>query len=145
MPSKATPQGTLSYTYDKTGNVASVLSSNANGTNVAYAWDANNRLLNVTDNRTTGVTSYTYDATNQMASMLYPNGVTHGFGFDNRDRTTSLNVTGPAGVLASYSQNYSFSGHKQSVMEGSGRSANYTYDPIYRLTNEAIAGDPGGC
>ena len=57
---------------------------------------------------------------------------------------TSLNVTGPGGVLASYSQNYSFSGHKQSVMEGSGRAANYTYDSIYRLTNESIASDPGG-
>ena len=104
MPSKATPQGTLSYTYDKTGNVASVLSSNANGTNVSYAWDADNRLLNVNDNGTTGVTSYTYDATNPMASMLLPNGVTHGLEFYNRDRTTSLNVTGPSRVLASYSE-----------------------------------------
>ena len=76
--------------------------------------------------------------------MLYPNGVTHGFGFDNRDRATSLNVAGPGGLLASYSQNYSFSGHKQSVAEGTGRAANYTYDSIYRLTNESIAGDPGG-
>ena len=86
--SKARPQGSLSYAYDKTGNVSSVLSSNANGTNVSYAWDANNRLPNVTDNRTNRVTSYTYDATNQMASMLYPNGVRHGFGFDNRTGTT---------------------------------------------------------
>ena len=48
------------------------------------------------------------------------------------------------GVLASYSQNYSFSGHKQSVMEGSRSAANYTYDSIYRLTNESIASDSGG-
>ena len=76
--------------------------------------------------------------------MLYPNGVAHGFGLDNRDRTTSLNVTGPSGVLASYLQNYGFSGHKQSVMEGSGRATNYTYDSNYRLTNESIGSDPSG-
>ena len=62
----------------------------------------------------------------------------------NRERTTSLNLTGPGGVIASYSQSYGFSGRKQSVTEGSGRTVNYMYDPIYRLTNEAIAGDPVG-
>ena len=119
-----------------------MISSNANGTNVSYAWDANNRLQSVTDIRTTGVTSYSYDATNQMASLPYPNDVTHGFGFDTQDRTTNLNVTGPGGVLDRYSQNYSFSGHKQSVMESSDRAANYKYDSIYRLTNQNIASDP---
>ena len=58
LASKATPQGTLNYTYDRTGNVASVVSSNVNGASVFYAWDADNRLSLVTDNRTTGVTTY---------------------------------------------------------------------------------------
>ena len=34
---KATPQGTLAYTYDKFGHPLSVVSSNANGTNLAYS------------------------------------------------------------------------------------------------------------
>ena len=91
---KATPQGTLSYTYDLSGNVASVVSSNANGTSVAYAWDADNRLSSVTDNRTNGVTNYTYDQTSQFASMQYPNGVAHAFSYDDRDRPISS--TSPA-------------------------------------------------
>lgn len=139
---KATPQGTLTYTYDVSGNVASVVSSNANGTNVAYAWDADNRLQSVTDNRTSGVTNYTYDATSQLASFSYPNGVTHAYGYDNRDRMLTLGVTGPGGVLANYTQTFSFSGRKQSVAEAAGRAENYAYDPIYRLLNEGISGDP---
>ncbi|HEV2688177.1 MAG TPA: hypothetical protein VGV35_06475, partial [Bryobacteraceae bacterium] len=76
------------------GNVASVVSSNANGTNVAYAWGADNRLSSVTDNRTNGVTNYTYNQTSQLASVQYPNAVAHASSYDNRDRTTNLNVNG---------------------------------------------------
>jgi YD repeat-containing protein len=47
--SKATPAGTLTYTYDQAGNVATIRSSNTNGTSVDYAWDAANQLISVTD------------------------------------------------------------------------------------------------
>ena len=35
LKTEATPQGTLSYTYDAAGNVASINSSNANGISVS--------------------------------------------------------------------------------------------------------------
>jgi len=114
-----------------------VVSSNANGTNVSYAWDANNRLQTVTDNRTSGTTNYTYDATNQLQSFTYPNGVTHAYTYDNRDRNISLTA---GGVV--YTQPYSFSGRKQSVSESTGRNTGYSYDNIYRLLNENITGAP---
>ena len=57
---KATPAGTLTYTYDPAGNVATIQSSNANGTSVNYAWDAANQLVSVTDNRAGGVTTAAY-------------------------------------------------------------------------------------
>jgi RHS repeat-associated protein len=140
---KATPQGTLTYAYDLSGNAASVVSSNANGTNVSYAWDADNRLSSVTDNRTSGVTNYTYDATSQLSTFAYPNGVSHAFTYDNRDRTTNLNVTGPGPTtIATYTQTFGFSGHKLTANELSGRSASYSYDNIYRLLTENIASDP---
>jgi len=135
---KATPQGTLSYSYDLSGNVASVVSSNANGTNVAYAWDADNRLKSVTDNRTSGVTNYLYDETSQVKSFAYPNGVAHSFGYDSRDRTTSLSL----GAIANYVQSFSNSGHKTGVMELSGRAPSYQYDQTWRLTQETVSGDP---
>ena len=142
VASKATPQGALAYTYDLSGNVASAVSSNVNGTNVQYAWDADNRLQSVTDVRTSGVTNYTYDQTSMLATMGYPNGVVHTFGYDDRDRTISLNVTnGPASV-ASYAQTYSPSSHKLNATEANGRTPNYGYDSIYRLVTESISGDP---
>jgi len=137
VATKATPQGILTYTYDLSGNVTSVVSSNANGTNVSYAWDANNRLQTVTDNRTSGTTNYAFDATNQLQSFVYPNGITHAYTYDNRDRMTGLtagNVT--------YTQAFSFSGRKQSVSESTGRNTGYSYDNIYRLLNENITGAP---
>ena len=39
----ATSAGTLTYTYDPSGNVATIRSSNTNGTSVDYTWDAANR------------------------------------------------------------------------------------------------------
>lgn len=119
-----------------------MVSSNANGTNVSYAWDADNRLHTVTDNRNGGTTTYAYDATSQVASFAYPNGVSQAYLYDSRDRPANLNVTGPSGTLASYTQAFSDSSHKQSVAEVTGRTENYAYDSIYRLLNENIAGDP---
>ena len=142
VASKATPQGTLAYTYDLSGNVASVVSSNANGTNVTYAWDADNRSQSVMDNGNGGTSVFTYDATSQLSSMLYPNGVTHAYSYDTRDRLTTLNVNGSGGTLAGYTQTYSPSGRKLTVAEGTGRSENYGYDSTYRLVNENISGDP---
>ena len=134
VATKATPQGTLTYIYDLAGNVASTVSSNANGTSVSYAWDADNRLSSVTDSRLAGATTtYTYDATNQLSLMTYPNGVTHSYAYDTRDRVLTLN---------GYTQTFSPSGRKLSVTEASGRAANYSYDSIYRLLNETISGDP---
>jgi YD repeat-containing protein len=48
---KATPQGTLTYTYDTAGNVASMTSSNANGVSVNYTYDDLNRFATVVDDR----------------------------------------------------------------------------------------------
>ncbi len=134
VASKATPQGTLTYTFDLAGNIASTVSSNANGTYVTYSSDANNRLSSVTDIRLAGATAtYMYDATNQLSLMTYPNGATHSYTSDTRDRVLTLN---------GYTQTFSPSGRKQSVTETTDRAANYGYDNIYRLLNETISNDP---
>lgn len=39
LSSKVTPEGTLSYTYDAAGNLASISSSNVNGASMAYSYD----------------------------------------------------------------------------------------------------------
>jgi len=54
-------------------------------------------------------------------------------------------VTGSdSGAIASYAYTLDASGHRTSVTELSGRTVNYSYDNLYRLTNETIASDPNG-
>jgi RHS repeat-associated protein/uncharacterized repeat protein (TIGR01451 family) len=143
LSKSTTLQGALSYTYDLSGNVASVVSSNANGTNVSNTWDAASQLATVMDHWTNGQTSYAFDQTGQLSNVSYPNGVKHNYTtYDNRDRLTNLTVTGPGGAIASYVQAFSLSGRKTSATEATGRAASYGYDTIYRLLNETVSGDP---
>src|SRR5262249_9689958 len=69
---KATPFGSLTYTYDAAGSTVSLKSSNAGGASMTYGYDALNRLASVTD--ASGVTSYNYDAVGNLGSYVYPNG-----------------------------------------------------------------------
>ena len=140
MVTKMTPQGTLSYTYDTVGSVASISSSNANGTSVAYTYDNLNRLSTVVDNRLpTGqnTTAYSYDPASNLATATYPNGLQSSFTHDDLNRVTSLNAT-----VASYSYTLGPAGNRRSAVESSGRTLNWNYDGIYRLINETISLDP---
>jgi YD repeat-containing protein len=56
---------------------------------------------------------------------------------------TNLGVAGgPAGQIAGYSYLLDASGHRLSVTELSGRTVNFGYDNLYRLTSETIVNDP---
>jgi len=68
LTSKQTPEGTLSYTYDAAGNLASIAFSNANGASMSYSYDLLNRLSSVTDSRL-GTTTYTYDGVQQQMAQ----------------------------------------------------------------------------
>jgi RHS repeat-associated protein len=140
LSSKATPQGTLSYTYDPAGNVSSISSSNANGTSVAYAYDQLNRLITVVDNRLPAgqnTTSYTYDPASNLTAVTYPNGLQSILTYDALNRLNALN-----GGTASYTYTLGPAGNRLSTIEQTGRAVNWSYDGIYRLTNEAVANDP---
>jgi RHS repeat-associated protein len=140
VTSKATPEGTLAYTYDAAGDVKTIASSNANGASMSYGYDALDRLASVTD--AAGATSYGYDNVGNLQTMTYPNGVAHGYTYDTRNRLTNLGVKNATASLESYGYTLDAAGHRTSVTEQSGRKVNYSYDTIYRLTNETIAGDP---
>ena len=137
ITAKATPEGTLNYTYDAAGHVASISSSNANSASMSYTYDDLNRLSTVTDNRTGGVTGYSYDSANNVVTAAYPNGVQSTFTYDPLNR-----VTGLSSQPASYTYQRGPTGNLLSASESSGRAESWTYDGIYRLTNDAIASDP---
>src|SRR5439155_19905811 len=100
--SKATLQGTLTYSYDLAGNLASIRSSNTSGTSVDYGYDALNRLATAKDNRlASGTTTYSYDNAGNLAGYLYPNGVQSNYTYNDLNRLTNLSVTKSA-TLASF-------------------------------------------
>ena len=145
MLTKSAAAGTLTYTYDLSGNVATIRSSNANGTSVDYTWDDANQLVTITDNRTGGSTMGTYTATGRPDTMSLPNdvGLTHAY--DAVDRVTSLAWRlGAAPPFASWGYTFNDRGQRLTATDVTGRSAAYGYDDATRLTSETITNDPQG-
>jgi RHS repeat-associated protein len=142
---KGSPAGTLTYTYDPAGNVATIRSSNTNGTSVDYAWDDANRLTSVTDNRAGGVTTSAYTATGRPSTLLQPSGVGATYSYDTRDRVTSLAwARGANPTFGSWSYGFNDRGQRTSVTDVTGRHVAYGYDAVSRLTSETITNDPQG-
>ena len=140
---KATPQGTLFYTYDPAGNVTSIRSSNAGGTDVQYTWDANNRLQDVIDVHA-GTFTYSYDDVGNETGLSYPNGIQKTTTYDTLNRLRTIGyVNGPT-TVASYAYSLDVTGRRTGVVEHSGRTVAYGYDGVYRLTSEDVSADPNG-
>jgi len=59
------------------------------------------------------------------------------FTYDDLNRITAMNA-----AKASYSYTLSPTGNRTGAVESSGRTLNWSYDNIYRLTNETISLDP---
>jgi len=139
LTSKATPFGTLSYTYDAAGDVLSITSSNTHGIADVYAYDALNRLSTVTD--ASGATTYSYDAVGNLSGFAYPSGVQTSYAYDSLNRLTQMGATKGA-ALSSYTYTLGAAGNRLNVAELSGRNVAYAYDSLYRLTSEAVTADP---
>ncbi len=141
--SKATPDGTLVYTYDAAGNLLSTTSSNVNGVAVSYQYDALNRLSAAGDENFTPPATHTYgyDDVGNLQNLQYANGVTHFWSYDNRNRLDNLVVTDVSDIaIASFNYALDLVGNRTQMAELSGRVVGYTYDKLYRLTDEAIGG-----
>jgi RHS repeat-associated protein len=140
LVTKATPEGTLNYTFDAAGHVATIASSNTNGASVSYTYDDLNRLSTVVDNRLSSganTTTYAYDPANNLATATYPNGLQAAFTYDSLNRVTTL-VTPVSG----YSYQFDATGKRTQAVEVTGRTLNWNYDGINRLTQETIADAP---
>ncbi len=155
------PSGTYSFAYDNMGRLIGTTTQYSflpghQYTN-SYGYDAASNRTSFTAPDTTTV-SYVYDTLNRLqtltSSFVGPNGF--GFGYDALSRRTSL--TRPNGVNTTY--NYDSMSRLQSVLHQIGATTidgaaytlddagnrsskqnlitsvteNYTYDPIYQLT-----------
>ena len=86
-------EGTLNYTYDTAGNLASMSSSHTNGVSVEYTYDDLNRLSTVVDGRLgsgANTTTYTYDPANNLATATYPNGLQSAFSYHALNHVSTL-------------------------------------------------------
>jgi RHS repeat-associated protein len=141
---KTAPAGKLTYTYDAAGNRLTMRSDAGDGVAVDYAWDASHRLTSVTDRGTGGgATTYSYDAASNLDGYAYPNGVAATMSYDVRNRVLSVSTTAGNQPLSSYAYTFGPAGNRLSATEGSGRTVNWSYDNLYRLTAETIAGATG--
>ena len=132
-------QSTLGYTYYADGQVETITSHNANGASVAYTYDDLNRLSTVVDNNLPGQnsTTYTYDNASNVAMVATPNGLQSSFTYDTLNRLTAMSTS-----VASYNYTLGATGNRTQAIESNGRTVNWSYDNIYRLTSETIANDP---
>jgi len=68
---------------------------------------------------------------------MYPSGLQSTFTYDDLNRVTALN-----NGKASYTHTLGPTGNRTAAAESSGRTLSWSYDGIYRLTNETISLDP---
>jgi YD repeat-containing protein len=119
--------------------VASIASSNSHGASVSYSYDELNRLSSAVDNRLSGnnMTDYAYDTASNLTTATLPNGLQSTFTYDALNR-----VTGLATQNSGYLYERGPTGNLTGATELSGRALSWSYDGIYRLTNETIGSDP---
>ena len=141
-----TPQGLLTYVYDPNGNVTSISSSTANGTQVAYQYDPLSRLTNVIDASlaNTQNTAYGYDAVGNVQRLQYPNNVTNFYQYDSLSRLTNMVWKTSGTTIGSFSYQLGLTGNRTHLSETIGtavsRSYLWQFDSLYRLTNEVVSG-----
>jgi RHS Repeat len=146
----------ITYTYDAHGNVLTINSSNTNGASMTYTYDVLNRLASAKDNRVAAQggpatpTTYSYDAVGNLSGYALSNSLQTGNVFDplNRLTQTCVATASPAcsagTKLANYAYTLGNAGNRTAVAELNGRNVGYGYDNDYRLSSEAITGDPAG-
>jgi YD repeat-containing protein len=91
------------------------------------------------DNRLSGsnTTTYAYDPASNLTAATYPNGYQAIYIYDQLNR-----VTGMASQVSGYTYQLGRTGNRTGANELNGRTLNWSYDGIYRLTDETIASDP---
>ncbi|MES2570681.1 MAG: Ig-like domain-containing protein, partial [Verrucomicrobiota bacterium] len=143
---KRTPLGpvggtTLFYEWTQAGKIAAIRSSTVNGVNLDYRYDKLNRLEKVLSDLAE-IGAYGYDTHGDLASSATNNGVTGTYTFDALKRLTRFEVNRGQAALRQDAYAFSPTGQRTGVTELGGRSVQYDYDNLRRLTQETVAGDP---
>lgn len=130
------PDGSyVAYDYDNACRLTKV--STPFGT-TSYDYDMLDRLTRVID-RNGYATIYEYDANGNRTAVRYANGLTVSYDYDLLNRLVRQETLDNDGeVVVQYIYTLGAAGERLSVAE-LGRTVEYTYDNLYRLTSETIS------
>jgi RHS repeat-associated protein len=133
----------INYGYDIASNRTSV--TTASGT-TTYTYDDRNRL-DVTRFNGAIVADYDYDAASRLTQTTFGNGTEETRIYDSLNRLKELTSQRSTIVLSKYVYTLDKVGNRKTAIEsvnGLGRTINYDYDDLYRLTGESIVDATNG-
>ena len=127
---------TTSYAYDKASNRTSFTDPESGAT--SYVYDTLNRLQTLTPPAAfsgTGNFGFSYDALSRRTQMTRPNGLSSIYAYDNLSRLQSVLHQSGSTILDGASYTVDNAGNRTAKTDQlAGVTSNYTYDPIYELT-----------
>lgn len=124
----------IAYGYDVAGNRTLVKTALGE---TRYTFDERNWLDTVI--AASGTTDYDYNAVGNLVHTQFGNGTQENRRYDPLNRLVYLeNQEADGDLISSYTYTLDKVGNRTSVMENDGRKVNYTYDELYRLTQEKV-------
>jgi|HubBroStandDraft_6_1064221.scaffolds.fasta_scaffold02149_4 RHS repeat-associated protein len=126
---------TTSYTYDANSNRLTMTDPQSGVTN--YVYDTLNRLSTLTPPTAFSSTGFgfTYDALSRRTQMTRPNGVTTNYSYDSLSRLLSVLHQVSTNTIDGAAYTYDSAGNRLTTTnELAVLTSNYTYDPLYELT-----------
>ena len=133
-----TPEKTVSFSYDKAGNL---LSYDDGTTSASFSYDAFGR-------RTNSMVDYgpfqlshgtTYTESGRRKSLNYPDGSTYSYGYNQADRLASMDLPGSGEITFG---DYEWRRPTSVTLPGGGTKS-YKLDPLQRI-KEITSRDPAG-
>ena len=127
---------TVGYGYDLLNNITSLTTQAGTTT---YGYDQLNRLDTVKEGNRT-LADYDYDKVGNLIQTKLVHDSVESRQYDTRDRLTELTTKNVKGTpFSGFKYTLDYVGNRKKVEEYNGRTVDYTYDELNRLTEEKIA------
>ncbi|BAY84562.1 YD repeat protein [Calothrix parasitica NIES-267] len=131
----------IAYTYDLDSNISTL--TTPTGT-VNYTYDELGLPETVTD-RQNNITTYSYDLVGNLIETEFANGIIETRQYDLLNRPILIeNTNSDNNIISSYEYTLDNVGNRLVLEENTGRRVEYSYDDLYRLTQESVTDATNG-